>query len=68
MSQVDLRLRLLGPFTVEGELQAPVPVGKARRALAMLAERAGEVVSVGALVDALWDADPPTARNGTLPR
>jgi DNA-binding SARP family transcriptional activator/tetratricopeptide (TPR) repeat protein len=59
VSQVDLRLRLLGPFTVEGELQAPVPVGKAQRALAVLAERAGEFVSVSTLVDALWDADPP---------
>lgn len=50
---------LLGPFTVEGKLQAPVPVGKARRTLAVLAERAGEFVSAGALVDALWDASPP---------
>jgi DNA-binding SARP family transcriptional activator/tetratricopeptide (TPR) repeat protein len=59
VSQVDLRLRLLGPFAVEGELQAPVPVGKAQRALAVLAERAGEFVSVSTLVDALWDAAPP---------
>ncbi|WP_028932026.1 ATP-binding protein [Pseudonocardia asaccharolytica] len=54
-----IRLRLLGPFTVEGELSAPVPTGKARRALAMLAERRGEFVSVGTLVDALWDGDAP---------
>jgi DNA-binding SARP family transcriptional activator/tetratricopeptide (TPR) repeat protein len=59
VSQEHLRLRLIGPFTVLGELPAPVPVGKARRALAVLAERAGEFVSVADLVDALWDADPP---------
>ncbi|WP_214370512.1 ATP-binding protein [Pseudonocardia sp. H11422] len=54
-----LRLRLLGPFTVEGELAAPMPPGKARRTLAVLAERHGEFVSVGTLVDALWEGDPP---------
>ncbi len=54
-----LRLRLLGPFTVEGELAAPVPPGKARRALAVLAQRRGEFVPVGTLVDALWDGEPP---------
>ncbi|MFC5996337.1 ATP-binding protein [Pseudonocardia hispaniensis] len=54
-----IRLRLLGPFTVEGELSAPVPTGKARRVLAVLAERRGEFVSVGTLVDALWDGDAP---------
>ncbi|WP_346092983.1 ATP-binding protein, partial [Pseudonocardia benzenivorans] len=57
-----LRIRLLGPFTVEGELSAPVPTGKARRALAVLAERRGEFVSVGTLVDALWDNDEPPER------
>jgi DNA-binding SARP family transcriptional activator len=54
-----MRIRLIGPFTVEGELEAPVPVGKARRTLAVLAERAGEFVSVGAIVDTLWETDPP---------
>jgi DNA-binding SARP family transcriptional activator/tetratricopeptide (TPR) repeat protein len=59
VTQAPLRFRLLGPFGVEGELAAPVPVGKARRALAVLAEQAGDFVSVSALVEALWDADPP---------
>jgi len=59
VSPAHLRLRLLGPFTVEGELSAPVPTGKARRALAVLAERRGEFVPVAALIDALWDADAP---------
>lgn len=59
MPQAHLRFHLLGPFTVEGELAAPLPVGKARRALAVLAERAGDFVSVAALIDALWDDHPP---------
>jgi DNA-binding SARP family transcriptional activator/tetratricopeptide (TPR) repeat protein len=59
VTQDYLRFRLLGRFTVEGELAAPLPVGKARRLLAVLAERAGEFVAVGTLVEALWDADPP---------
>lgn len=54
-----LRLCLLGPFTVHGDLSAPLPTGKARRALAVLAERRGEVITVGTLIDALWDGEPP---------
>ncbi len=54
-----LRLCLLGPFTVEGELSAPLPPGKARRVLAVLAERRGEIVTVHALIDALWEGEPP---------
>lgn len=59
MSPARLRLRLLGPFTVEGELSAPMPTGKARRVLAVLAQRRGEFVSVTALVEALWDGGAP---------
>lgn len=60
-----LRVRLLGPLDVEGALLAPVPQGKAQRALAVLAERSGEFVPTGSLIDALWEADPPerAARN-----
>ncbi|HZZ45806.1 MAG TPA: AAA family ATPase [Pseudonocardia sp.] len=59
MTQAHLRFRLLGPFGVEGELAAPVPVGKARRVLAVLAEQVGDFVPVNTLVEAVWDADPP---------
>jgi DNA-binding SARP family transcriptional activator/tetratricopeptide (TPR) repeat protein len=59
VAQDNLRLRLLGPLSVDGELLAPLPVGKARRALAVLGCRAGEFVSVGTMVEALWEADPP---------
>lgn len=57
--QTALRVHLLGPFTVEGDLAAPVPPGKARRVLAVLADRRGEFVATGALIRALWDDDPP---------
>ena len=59
MSPAPLRLRLLGPFTVEGELLAPVPIGKARRVLAVLAGRRGEFIPVSTMIDAVWDAGAP---------
>ncbi len=60
MSPAPLRLRLLGPFTVEGELTAPVPTGKARRVLAVLAQRRGELVPLRTIVEVLWeDGDAP---------
>ncbi|MBN9113177.1 MAG: AAA family ATPase, partial [Pseudonocardia sp.] len=59
MPRAHLRLRLLGPFTVEGGSSDIVPVGKARRVLAVLAERPGEFVSVGDLVEALWESAAP---------
>lgn len=59
MSPAPVRVRLLGPLTVSGELPAPVPTGKARRVLAVLASRRGELVPVSALVDALWDGAAP---------
>ncbi len=54
-----LRLSLLGTFTVEGEPEVHVPVGKAERALAVLAYRRGEFVTIDQLVDALWQDRPP---------
>ncbi|MGQ0576659.1 MAG: ATP-binding protein, partial [Pseudonocardia sp.] len=59
MRAPHLRMRLLGPLTVEGELSAPLPTGKARRVLAVLALRRGEFVPVETLVDALWDTAAP---------
>jgi DNA-binding SARP family transcriptional activator len=59
MTRATVRLRLIGPFRVEGPLAAPVPAGKAMRTLAVLAERVGEFVPLGELVDTLWEADPP---------
>jgi DNA-binding SARP family transcriptional activator/tetratricopeptide (TPR) repeat protein len=54
-----MRVRLLGPLSVSGELPAPVPTGKARRVLAVLASRRGELVPVSTLIDALWGGTAP---------
>jgi DNA-binding SARP family transcriptional activator len=58
-----VRVGLLGSFELH-VLGVSVRIGSAsqRRILSLLALQAGEVVSVDALVDALWpDAPPPTA-------
>ena len=55
---------LLGLVRVAvGDREVPLPL-KERTVLAALLLRAGEVVSVAALADAIWDdAPPPSARN-----
>ncbi|GAA1207772.1 ATP-binding protein [Pseudonocardia alaniniphila] len=54
-----LRLCLLGSFTVVGEVAVTTPTGKARRVLAVLAQRRGEFVTIDALIDVLWEDRPP---------
>lgn len=54
-----LRLRLLGRFGVEGDLDGPAPTGKAERVLKVLAAKHGQLVPVQTLVDALWHDHPP---------
>jgi DNA-binding SARP family transcriptional activator len=49
--------RLLGPF----EASTPVPGGKPKALLARLLLEQGRVLSVDALVEALWDDPPPSA-------
>lgn len=61
-----LDVRLLGPVAVsrDGGL-LPLRGGKGKAVLALLALRAGDVVSADALVEALWgEIPPPTARTG----
>lgn len=61
-----LDVRLLGPVAVyrDGDLLA-LRGGKGRALLALLALRAGQVVSADSLVEALWgEIPPPTARTG----
>lgn len=56
--------RILGPLEVIGDGGEPIPLGgtKQRALLAVLLLRAGEVVSTGYLIDALWgEAAPRTA-------
>ncbi len=52
-----IEFRILGPF----EASVPLPGGKPRALLARLLLDAGRVVSVDALLDALWEAPPPSA-------
>lgn len=54
-----VRLRLLGRFSVEGDLDGPVPSGKAQRLLKLLAAQHGHFVPVDLVIDALWGDDPP---------
>ncbi len=54
-----LRLRVLGRFGVEGNLDGPAPTGKAERLLKVLAAKHGQLVPVETLVDALWHDHPP---------
>jgi DNA-binding SARP family transcriptional activator len=60
------RIGILGP--VELVADGPVQLGGAmeRCLLAVLAVHDGEAVSVAALVDALWDDDPPRTAGKTL--
>lgn len=63
----DVRVGVLGPLTVH-DVTGPIHVGgiHRRRLLAFLASRVGTVVSVDAIVDALWDDDPPPTAVKTL--
>ena len=60
------RIGVLGPVELAGD--GPVQLGGAmeRCLLAVLAVHCGEVVSVAALVDALWGDDPPRTAGKTL--
>ena len=60
-----MRVRLLGPVEVVGPDGVAVPVSGLRRkaVLAVLALRAGEIVSVGRLIEAVWGQEATTAVN-----
>ncbi len=64
---MTVAVQLLGPVAVRVDGR-PVELGgvRARALLARLALDPGRVVSVDALVDALWDADPPAAPGNAL--
>lgn len=63
-----VRYRILGTTQVLRPDGTPLPVGGARlRALlAVLALRPGRTVTVGVLVDEVWDGDPPADAPGAL--
>lgn len=59
-----MEFRILGPTEVlDGGRRVPLPSGRGRALLALLALHAGEPVSADRLIDELWGEDPPpTAR------
>ena len=58
-----MQLRVLGPLQVRVGDRVWSPGGpKERRLLAILALHLGEVVSVDALAEALWEGDPLAPR------
>ena len=63
-----MQIALLGPLEVRAGSGAPVEVGGARlrTLLIRLALDAGRVVTTGALIDALWDDEPPAGAANAL--
>jgi WD40 repeat protein/DNA-binding SARP family transcriptional activator len=55
----SLQLRVLGPFEVRAGDAPLAVVGSAARVLAVLAASPGRVVSMAAVIEALWAEDPP---------
>ncbi|MEU5723868.1 BTAD domain-containing putative transcriptional regulator [Micromonospora sp. NPDC047738] len=60
-----MRFGILGPLRVGGG-EATVTAGRDRTVLAMLLLRAGRVVSVEELVDAVWEESPPATARAQL--
>ncbi len=61
------RVLVLGPLVVEHAGRTVHVAGThRRRLLALLASRAGQVVSVDAIVEALWAEDPPPTAAKTI--
>jgi len=62
-----MRFRILGPLQVsDGTVEAAITAGRDRVVLAMLLLRAGRIVGVEELIDAIWDGGPPTTARGQL--
>jgi DNA-binding SARP family transcriptional activator/tetratricopeptide (TPR) repeat protein len=59
--------RILGPLSVgAGDRPVPLTAPRDRIVLAMLLLHAGRVVGVDALIEAVWDDDPPVTARGQL--
>ncbi len=62
-----MEIRLLGPLRlVQGGTVVPLPRRQQRALLAVLALRAGEIVSTDRLIEDLWGADAPRSALGSL--
>ncbi len=58
---------VLGPLRLRVDgVEVDVPGARRRAVLAMLAMSRTRVVGAGALIDAVWGADPPASADGTL--
>ncbi|MFE9691398.1 BTAD domain-containing putative transcriptional regulator [Micromonospora sp. NPDC005806] len=63
-----MRISLLGPLELRADSGTPVEVGGARlrRLLILLALEPGRTVTVGRLVDGVWDGEPPAGGANAL--
>jgi DNA-binding SARP family transcriptional activator len=63
-----VQFHILGPLEVVGDDGVPIPITapKQRTLLIFLLLRAGTAVSVDRIVDAVWDAHPPTTVEDSL--
>jgi DNA-binding SARP family transcriptional activator len=62
-----MKVCALGPLDVRCDGVAVTPTaGKPRQVFAMLAMRAGKIVTVAALIEELWGADPPLSASSTM--
>ncbi|HEX6228364.1 MAG TPA: winged helix-turn-helix domain-containing protein, partial [Solirubrobacterales bacterium] len=63
----DVHVRVLGPVGVlERGVDLPLGGPKQRTAFSLLAARAGEVVSIDALIDGLWGGESTPGARSTL--
>jgi DNA-binding SARP family transcriptional activator len=67
LGRACVEFRILGPLEVLDEGRViPLPGGRARALLALLALRVGQVVSADRLIDELWGDDPPPTAHTAL--
>ena len=66
MVGLELRIGLLGPLSVRrDDAEIQVPAARQRALLAVLAARAGQVVSFDDLAELIWDGSPPRGARAT---
>jgi DNA-binding SARP family transcriptional activator len=58
-----VRVLALGPLEIEGAVLRALSAAKHRALLTILLINANRVVTLGSLIDELWETPPPTATN-----
>ena len=67
MVGLGLRIGLLGPLSVRRDgAEVQVPAARQRTLLAVLAARAGQVMSFDDLAELIWDGSPPPGARATI--